>query len=337
MRDKVVVITGASSGVGRATARALAEPGISIALLARGRDGLDAAAEEVGRAGARPLVLPVDVSDALAVDAAAERIDRELGAIDVWINSAMVSVFSFFMDMTDEEFSRVTEVTYLGTVNGTRAALRQMLPRDRGTIVQVGSALAYRGIPLQSAYCGAKHAVQGFTESVRCELMHKGSHIHLTMVQLPALNTPQFDVSASHLSHRPQPVPPIYDVDVATRAVVWASRHRRREVWVGGTTVATLVANDVASGVLDGYLARTAIDAQQTQDGKDPSAPSNLWESPPGDRGARGRFRDRSHHNSIQWWLSTHRTSSALIASAVGALALAKHRRRREGLRDRRE
>ena len=326
MNERVVVITGASSGVGRASARAFAAEGASVALLARGRDGLEAAAADVECFGGRALTHPVDVSDAGAVNAAAQRIEAELGPVDVWVNNAMVSVFSRFTDITDEEFSRVTAVTYLGVVNGTRAALRHMIPRDQGSIVQVGSALAYRGIPLQSAYCGAKHAVQGFTESVRCELMNDGRHIQLTMVQLPALNTPQFDVSASHLPHRPQPVPPIYDVELAADAVLWASRQRRREVWVGGTTAGTIVANDLAPALLDRYLARTAVDAQQTREPTDPSAPSNLWEAVPGDSGARGRFGDRSNGRSIQWWFSKRRKSFALIAAAGGVLALTQQR-----------
>ena len=306
--------SGDRAGVrGRRRLRRVARPG---------PDGLEAAADEVERAGGRALVHPVDVSDATAVDGAAKRVERELGSIDVWINDAMVSVFSRFTDISDEEFVRVTAVTYLGVVNGTRAALRHMLPRDRGAVVQVGSALAYRGIPLQSAYCGAKHAIQGFTESVRCELMNEGSRVHLTMVQLPALNTPQFDVSASHLPCRPQPVPPIYDVEVAANAIVWASRHRRREVWVGGSTAATLIANDLAGGLLDRYLARTAVDAQLSREPADPVAPSNLWQPLPGDRGARGRFGDRSHRMSYQWWMNTHRGSVAAIPLAPGLLAV---------------
>jgi NAD(P)-dependent dehydrogenase (short-subunit alcohol dehydrogenase family) len=318
-QNLVVAITGASSGVGRATARAFASEGASVALLARGMDGLGAAATEVERAGGRALVQRVDVSDAEEVDSAADALEETLGPIDVWINDAMVSVFSRFGDMTPEEFSRVTEVTYLGVVNGTRAALRHMIPRDHGTIVQVGSALAYRGTPLQSAYCGAKHAIQGFTESVRCELLHDGSRVHMTMVQLPALNTPHFDVARSHLPKRPRPFAPIYEPDVAVRAIVWASRHHRREIWVGGSTAATLVANAIAPGVLDRYLARTGFNAQQTEERNDPTSPSNLYEPVPGDRGAEGRFRDSSHRRSVQTWATTHRWVTLGLAALAGA------------------
>jgi NAD(P)-dependent dehydrogenase (short-subunit alcohol dehydrogenase family) len=231
---EVVVVTGASAGVGRATVRAFARQGASIGMVARGREGLEAAAKEVESEGGRALILPLDVADAQAVEGAAARVEGELGPIDVWVNNAMTSVFAPLKEVASDEFRRVTEVTYLGVVHGTMAALRRMLPRDRGTIVQVGSALAYRGIPLQSAYCGAKHAIQGFTESLRSELLHDNSHVRVTMVQLPALNTPQFDWVLSRLPNRPQPVPPIYQPEVAAEAIVWAAHHGRPEVWVGG-------------------------------------------------------------------------------------------------------
>src|SRR5437867_8154503 len=260
----VVVITGASAGVGRATVRAFARQGADIGLLARGVDGLEAARREVEAAGGRAIAIPTDVADADRVEAAADRIERELGPIDIWVNNAMASVFSPVKETTAEEFKRVTEVTYLGVVYGTLAALKRMLPRDRGCIVQVGSALAYRGIPLQSAYCGAKHAIQGFTESLRCELLHDGRRVRVTMVQLPAINTPQFDWSRSLMARRARPVAPIYQPEVAADAIVWASTHPRREIFVGGSTVATVLSNRVVPGMLDRYLGWTGYESQQT-------------------------------------------------------------------------
>jgi NAD(P)-dependent dehydrogenase (short-subunit alcohol dehydrogenase family) len=323
----VVVITGASSGVGRATARAFADRGADVALLARGREGLHAAAEEVKAAGGRAAVLPLDVADAEQVETAADEVETALGPIDVWVNNAMVSVFSPFMEMTPKEFRRVTEVTYLGVVHGTRAALRRMLPRDQGDIVQVGSALAYRGIPLQSAYCGAKHAIQGFTESVRCELLHQKSNVRMTMVQLPALNTPQFDVTLSHLPQRAQPIPPIYQPELAAESIVWASEHHRRELWVGTMTAATLIANALTPGLLDRYLGRTGYRSQQTDEPDDEQRPTNLWNPVSGDLGAHGRFDDRSRRSSVQYWLTTNRLAAA--ASALAAAGLAGLLRRR--------
>ena len=262
--ETVVVVTGASAGVGRAVSRRFGEDGARVALLARGRDGLQAAARDVTAAGGRGLAIETDVADWAQMDAAAERVERELGPIDVWVNNAMASVFSPVREMQPEEYRRVTEVTYLGVVHGTLAALRRMLPRDRGTIVQVGSALAYRGIPLQSAYCAAKHAIDGFMDSLRCELIHDGSGVHVTMVHLPALNTPQFRWVKSRLPRKAQPVPPIYQPEVAAEAIHWAARHRRRELWVGAPTVQAILANRVAPGLLDHYLAATGYDAQQT-------------------------------------------------------------------------
>jgi NAD(P)-dependent dehydrogenase (short-subunit alcohol dehydrogenase family) len=301
-----VVITGASAGVGRALARAFAREGADIGLLARGLDGLEGARREVEGAGRRALVVPTDVADADQVEAAAERVERELGPIDVWINNAMVSVFSPVMQLQPSEVRRVTDVTYLGVVHGTLAALKRMIPRDRGTIVQVGSALAYRGIPLQAAYCGAKHAVQGFTESLRCELLHDRSRVRVTMVQLPAMNTPQFDWVKSRLPREPQPVPPIYQPEVAADAIVWAATANRRELSVGAPTLAAIWGNKIASGLLDRYLARTGYEAQQTDRAADPNRPDNLWEPLPGDHGAHGRFSDRSVSSSPQTWLNQH-------------------------------
>jgi NAD(P)-dependent dehydrogenase (short-subunit alcohol dehydrogenase family) len=324
----VVVVTGASAGVGRATVRRFAERGADVGLLARDTDGLAAAAKEVEAAGGRALVVPTDVADPSQVEAAAEAVERELGPIEVWVNDAMTSVFAPFTEVEPEEFRRVTEVTYLGYVYGTRVALDRMLPRDHGTIVQVGSALAYRGIPLQSAYCGAKHAIQGFTESVRAELYHRDSRVWLTMVQMPALNTPQFDLVLSKLPGQARPVPPIYQPEVAASAIVWAATHRRRQLWVGGSTAATLLANAVAPGRLDRYLGRTGYRSQQTEAPRDPHRPANLWAPVPGDHGAHGRFDDRAHARSLQLWATTHRGTVAGLAGAalagLAALGLAR-------------
>ncbi|WP_433335909.1 SDR family oxidoreductase [Spirillospora sp. CA-294931] len=299
--QQVVVVTGASAGVGRATARAFASRGAALGLIARGSAGLEAAAAEIEAAGGRALVLPVDVADPDQVEAAAERAERELGPIDVWVNNAFVGVFAPFWDVGPDEFRRVTEVTYLGVVNGTRAALARMRPRDRGVIVQAGSALAYRGIPLQSAYCGAKHAIVGFTESLRTELLHDGSGVKVTMVQLPALNTPQFDWVLSRLPDRPRPVPPIYQPEVAGEAVVRAAlRPGRRERWIGASTAATLAAQRLAPGLLDRYLGRTGFAAQLTGEART-NGRHNLWEPRDADRdrGARGRFGDEARSRSL--------------------------------------
>jgi NAD(P)-dependent dehydrogenase (short-subunit alcohol dehydrogenase family) len=326
----VVVITGASSGVGRATARAFGSLGSSVGLLARGGDALEATAKEVESAGGRPLAVATDVADAAAVEQAASQVEQELGPIDAWINNAMASVFAPFAETSAEEFRRTTEVTYLGVVYGTKAALDRMVPRDRGVVVCVGSALAYRGVPLKSPYCGAEHAIQGFTESVRCELVHDGSRVRITMVQLPALNTPQFEVALSHLPSRAQPVPPIYQPEVAARAIVWAATHRRRELRVGATTVATLMANAVAPGLLDRYLGRTGFRSQQTGEPAIPDRPANLWAPVPGDRGAHGGYDHRAHGHSAHLWLTTHRGLLAAAAGLTGA-AVAFGRSRRGG------
>ena len=317
-RPEVVVITGASAGVGRACAREFARRGAHVALVARGLDGLEEARAEVERFGGRALVLPVDVSDADAVEWAAERTERELGPIDIWVNNAMVSVLSPVREMRPEEYKRVTEVTYLGYVYGTLAALKRMLPRDRGTIVQVGSALAYRGIPLQSAYCGAKHAIQGFMDSLHAELIHDGSNVRVTMVQLPAVNTPQFSWVKSRMPREPQPVPPVYQPEVAARAVHWAAHNERRELYVGWQTVKAIIADKVAPDLADRYLARNAYEAQQTGEPVAPDRRDNLWEPVPGDHGARGRFGEHAAETSPQLWATTHRGLFAL--AGVGAL-----------------
>ena len=325
--QKVVVITGATSGVGRATARVFAERGWRIGVLARGEDGLKATAADIEELGGRAFAIPTDIADAEQVERASAQIEAELGEIDVWINNAMTSVFVPFWQITAEEYERVTDVTYHGVVNGTRVALARMMPRDRGTIVQVGSALAYRGIPLQSAYCGAKHAIQGFTESVRCELLHEHSGVHITMVQLPALNTPQFAVVKSRLPRRAQPVPPIYQPEVAARAIAWAADHpHRHESWVGATTAATILANDVAPGLLDRYLALTGVKAQQTNEPEDPTRPNNLFSPVPGDHGAHGDFDARAHAHSPEVVLSTKKRLFGVTALGA-AVGLALRRR----------
>ena len=325
MAQRIVVVTGASAGVGRAVAREFGARGAALALLARGEVGLEGAAREVEATGGRALVVPTDVADPDQVSKAVERVERELGPIDVWVNVAFTSVFAPFTEISPEEFKRVTEVTYLGYVYGTRAALDRMLPRDHGTIVQVGSALAYRGIPLQSAYCGAKHAIQGFNESLRTELLHRQSRVRVTMVQLPAVNTPQFDWVLSRLPHHPQPVPPIYQPEVTARAIVHAAEHpRRREYWVGGSTVGTLLANKLIPGLLDRYLARTSYGSQQTAEPADPRRPANLWEPVDGsggrDFGAHGSFDDRSIGRSLQLWLSQHHEVTAAVGGALAVL-----------------
>jgi len=323
---KVVVITGASAGVGRATVRRFARDGARIGLLARGVDGLEAARAEVEAAGGRALVLPTDVADAKQAEAAAEAVERELGPIDIWINDAMTSVFSPLKEMTPEEFRRVTEVTYLGVVYGTMAALKRMLPRDHGTIVQVGSALAYRSIPLQSAYCGAKHAIQGFTDSLRCELIHDQSNVHITMVQLPAVNTTQFSLVKNRLPNRPKPLGTIYQPEVAADAIHWAAHHRRRELYVGTPSVESIVGNKIAPGLLDRYLGRNGYQGQQTSEPKDPDQPDNLWEPVPGDHGAHGTFDHDAHRRSPELWLAKNRNwvgaATACAALAAGVLLL---------------
>jgi short-subunit dehydrogenase len=320
-KPEVVVITGASAGVGRATVRAFASRGARIGLLARGKDGLEGARREVEAAGGKALAIPTDVAYADQVEAAAEAVEKEFGPIDIWVNNAMTTIFSPLKKIKPEEFKRATEVTYLGTVYGTMAAVKRMYPRNRGTIVQVGSALAYRSIPLQSPYCGAKHAIRGFTNSLRSELIHDHSNIHITMVQMPALNTPQFNWCETRLPRHPQPVPPIFQPEVAAEAIVWAAHHKRREIYVGGPTVQAIEANKVAPGLLDLYLARTCYDGQQTNEPVKPDRPNNLFEPVPGDHGAHGIFDNRAHDSSAQLWQTTHR--GWVTAAGVGVAALA--------------
>jgi len=321
-KSEVVVITGASAGVGRATVREFARRGASIGLIARGEDGLTAARREVEAAGGRALVLPVDVANADAVEAAADYVEKTLGPIDIWVNNAMTSVFSPIKEMTAEDFKRVTEVTYLGYVYGTLAALKRMLPRDRGTIVQVGSALAYRSIPLQAAYCAAKHAVLGFFASLRTELKHDHSKVHTVMVQMPALNTPQFGWVKSRLPHKAQPVPPIFQPEVAARAIYHAAHHpSRREYYVGFSTVKAIFGNKLIPSLADDYLARTGYDSQQHDGPEDPNRPNNLWQPVPGDHGAHGTFDERAHSFSQELWAETHPrillTAGLILAAAA--------------------
>jgi NAD(P)-dependent dehydrogenase (short-subunit alcohol dehydrogenase family) len=324
----VVVVTGASAGVGRAVAKMYGERGAAVALLARGEKGLAGAAADVRAAGGEALELPTDVADHEQVYAAAERVEAELGPIDVWVNNAFSAVFAAATEITAEEFKRTTEVTYLGYVYGTKAALDRMLPRDRGAIVQVGSALAYRGIPLQSAYCGAKHAIQGFTESVRTELLHDKSNVHITMVQLPAVNTPQFDWVLSRLPKRPQPVAPIYQPEVVANAIVYAGDHPgRREYWVGASTVGTLIGDKFGSGLLDRYLGWTGFSSQQAPQPQPDDAPANLWEPADGpdgrDHGAHGRFDDKATSSAPQLWASRHHGLLGAVAGVAAAAGVA--------------
>ena len=326
MSGRVVVVTGASGGVGRATAQAFGALGDSVALLARGESGLDGAVKDVENAGGRALAVPTDTADYQQVEAAAEQVERELGPIDVWVNVAFSSVFAPFTQIAMDEFKRVTEVAYLGFVHGTKAALDRMLPRDRGVIVQVGSALAYRGIPLQTAYCGAKHAVQGFNEALRCELMHDGSKVRTTMVQLPAVNTPQFDWVLNKLPHHPQPVPPIYQPEVIADGIVYAAAHpERREYYIGASTVATILGDKVAAGLLDRFLARTGYKSQQTAQPAFPDRPANMWEPADGpagrDFGAHGSFDRQATSRSWQFRLNKSSwTTSALVNLGAAAL-----------------
>ena len=321
-----VVVTGASAGIGRAAARAFGQRGDRVALLARGHAGLRGAADDVEAAGGTALSVPTDVADFEQVDAAATKVEDTFGPIDVWVNVAFTSVFAPFTEIAPDEFRRVTEVSYLGFVNGTMAALARMKPRDAGSVVQVGSALGARAIPLQSAYCGAKHAINGFTESVRTELLHDRSNVHITVVQMPALNTPQFDWVLSRLPRHPQPVPPIYQPEVAARAVVRAADHpRRKQYWVGASTAATVLGQRLLPSLLDRYLARTGYASQQTGQPVDPDRPNNLWQpvddQPGSDHGAHGSFDDRSMSRSPQVWLSRHARSLSIAAAGAALTA----------------
>jgi NAD(P)-dependent dehydrogenase (short-subunit alcohol dehydrogenase family) len=321
----VVVITGASAGVGRATAWAFAKRGARIGLLARGQEGLEATCREVQELGGEALAIQTDVADANQVEAATARVEQELGPIRAWVNNAMVTVFSPVKETAPEDFRRATEVTYLGAVYGTMAALKRMLPRDTGSIVQVGSALAYRSIPLQAAYCGAKHGLKGFTDSLRTELLHDGSHVHLTMVQLPALNTPQFSWSKTRMPRQPQPVPPIFQPEVAAEAIVWAAYHKRREVYVGMPTVKAIWGQKFIPGLLDRYLARTGYEAQQASAYIAPNRADNLFTPVQGDHGAHGVFDSRSRAYSPQLWLTKNRHWLILAGAVFGLLRRRRH------------
>ena len=322
-KREVVVITGASAGVGRATVREFAKRGAWVGLMARGADGLEAARREVEAQGGRALVLPVDVADPERVEAAAQRVEDELGPIDIWVNNAMTSVFSPIKEMTTEEFKRVTEVTYLGYVYGTLAALKRMLRRDRGTIVHVGSALAYRSIPLQAAYCAAKHAVLGFFASLRTELLHDGSNVQTTMVQMPALNTPQFGWVKSRLPRKAQPVPPIFQPEVAARAIYYAAHHpEQREYFVGFSTVKAIAGNKLAPSFVDRYVARHEYDAQQYDGPEDPNRPDNLWHPVAGDHGAHGAFDRHARSFSFEFWAAMHAKQLAIAAGLIGIAAI---------------
>lgn len=329
-QNEVVVITGASAGVGRAIARAFAARGASIGLLARGHEGLEGACRDVEEAGGNALAIPTDVADHEQVEAAAAKVEEIFGPINIWINDAMASVFSPVKEMKPEEYKRVTEVTYLGCVYGTLAALRRMLPRDQGHIIQIGSALAYRGIPLQSAYCGSKHAIQGFTESLRCELLHDKSQVKVSMVQLPAVNTPQFGWVKSRLPHKAQPVPPIYQPEIVADAVTYVADHYRRQMYVGMSTNIVIQGNKILPALGDYYLSKTGFKSQQTRQPADPHAPNNLW-SPVDDRqdyGAHGAFDSRAIDRSLQLWASRHRSwlglASATVAGALTAAVIWK-------------
>jgi NADP-dependent 3-hydroxy acid dehydrogenase YdfG len=334
--SQIVVVTGASGGIGRASAVAFGRRQATVVLIARGSEGLEAAAGEVKEAGGTPVTMPVDVSDADAVFGAVDRIESEVGPIDTWVNVAFTSVFSPFDQISAQEFKRVTDVSYLGYVYATMAVLPRMKARNRGTIVQVGSALAYRGIPLQTAYCGAKHAIQGFNEALRCELLHEHSKVRTTMVQMPAVNTPQFSWVLSRLPRHAQPVPPIYQPEFAARAVTFAADHPgRREYWVGSSTAATLAANAIAPGILDRYLGKTGFKAQQTKDAQSPDAPVNLWDPADGpdghDFGARGIFTAESHSTDPQLWASQHHgvllSAASLLTTALVTLGVRRGKR----------
>jgi short-subunit dehydrogenase len=324
----VVVIMGASAGVGRATAWEFAQAGAAVGLIARDRARLETAQREVQERGGRAAIYVADVADAEQVEQAAAYFEQELGPIDIWVNNVMTTVFAPFDQIRPEEFRRATEVTYLGVVYGTMSALRRMRARGRGTIVQVGSALAYRAIPLQAPYCGAKHAIRGFTDSIRSELIHDGSSIHLTMVQLPAMNTPQFSWCLSRLPNHPQPVPPIYQPEVAARAIYWAAHHRRREVNVGWSALLAIWGNKIAPGFADWYLAKNGYDGQQTRDAIDPGRSANLFAPVAGDYSAHGIFGEQAASSTSQWWVTTHRglvlggLVILILALVVGGMSL---------------
>jgi short-subunit dehydrogenase len=318
--NEVVVITGASAGVGRAVAREFGRHKAHIGLIARGKERLEAARREIEDQGGKALALSVDVSDADQLEHAAQRVESELGPISVWVNNAMTTIFAPFPEIQPDEYKRATEVTYLGCVYGTMAALKRMLPRDQGAIVQVGSALAYRSIPLQSAYCAAKHAIVGFTDSLRCELIHRSSHVRLTIVHLPAMNTPQFSWCRTRLPRHPQPVPPIFQPEVAARAIYYAAHHKRREIFVGSPTVTAIYGQNIAPGFADWYLGTHAYQAQQTAQSVPPDRPDNLFEPVPGDYAAHGIFSNRAKSSSLQSWMDLRRAPlTAAAAALIGA------------------
>jgi short-subunit dehydrogenase len=329
-KGKTVVITGASAGLGRAMVREFAKHGANIGLIARGKDGLNAAKAEVERNGGMACVVPADVSDAEQVERAAKKIEDYFGAIDIWINNAMVSVFGPLKKMEAEDFKHVTDVTYLGQVYGTQAALKRMLPKDKGTIILIGSALAYRGIPLQSAYCGAKHAIHGFFESLRSELIKDKSNVKLSMVQMPAMNTTQFSWVKSYLKNKPKPMGRIFEPEVAAKAVVQVARDHQRELYVGYPTVKTIWGNKVIPGYIDNYLAKTGFDGQQTDEPESADRQNNLWQPVPGDHGARGSFATDSWNYSPETWMTTHKKTTlgiiAGLALGIGAVAALKNK-----------
>lgn len=327
-RPRTVVITGATAGVGRATALEFARHGADVALLARDVDALHDTAQEIRALRVRVMPIKVDVSDADAVEAAAGSIESRLGPIDVWVNNAMVTAFSSVDAISHEDYARVTNVTYHGCVWGTIAAVKRMLARDRGVIIQVGSALAYRSIPLQSAYCGAKHAIRGFTDALRCELYHRKSHVRITMVQMPALNTPQFEWAGNNMTYAPRPVAPIFQPEVAARAIYWAATHRRREVWVGMSSIKAIVANQFMPGLLDRYLGRKGVAAQQDRQNVNGDQPSNLWKPVSALHRVHGRFDAEASSSSPALWIDTHRGLSVLAITAFAALCVGAARRR---------
>lgn len=317
---EIVVVTGASAGIGRATVREFARRGAHLGLIARGSDGLEAARKEVEDLGGRAITIVCDVSDCEAVEQAAARVEDELGPIDVWVNNAFVGIFAEFMDMKPEEFERITSVTYHGQVWGTMAALKRMIPRDRGSIVLVGSALAYRGIPLQSAYCGAKHAIQGFHDSLRTELIHRKSSVRVSMVQLPGVNTPQFDWARVKIDRNPKPASTVYQPEVAARAIYYAAHSRRKEILVGGPTLQSIWADKIASPLLDRYLARVGYSGQKSAEPLPPGRQDNMFAPVPGDHGAHGRFDDKARSRSAELWMSMHRKEIGLGALGLAAM-----------------
>ena len=320
---ETVVVTGGTAGVGRATVREFARNGANVAILARGEDRLAATKAEVEKLGGKALAISVDVSDSKAVEDAAARIERELGEIDIWVNNAFAGIFARFLDVTAEEYERVTAVTYLGQVNGTRAALKRMMPRNRGTVVLVGSALAYRGIPLQSAYCGSKHAIQGMLDSVRTELIHDAPGVHMTMVQLPGVNTPQFDWIRAKLPGKPRPIGAVFQPEVAARAIYFAAHSDRKEIEVGYPTVESIWGDKMASSWLDDYLAKVGFKGQQSPEPVSPDRKDNLFEPVPGDFEAHGRFDDEATDSSPELWASMHKKQIGLAALGTVAAAAA--------------